>query len=119
MTFSASVLLVPAATTIFGVGGQTIVATKMSRWMAGLKTLRRLMAVVAAALGRGFRSRCGEGRRSLESVSYFAPPALVLATIFQDKIIEMPTPGYFGNVSLENHSGMQRFREGEGEDSCI
>ena len=52
----------------------------------------------------------GEGRRSLESVSYFAPPALVLATIFLDKIIEMPTPGYFGNVSLENHSGMQRFR---------
>ena len=36
VTFVAHVLLVPAATTIFGVGGGTIVANKMSRRTAGL-----------------------------------------------------------------------------------
>lgn len=36
VTFVAHILLVPAATTIFGVGGGTIVANKMSRRTAGL-----------------------------------------------------------------------------------
>jgi len=68
VTFVAHVLLVPAATTIFGVGGGTIVANKMSRRTAGLNDFDIIKVTTAPPPPAGCDSATtGDGKVELNS----------------------------------------------------